>query len=167
MLFIAADDELTVFINGQLVLDRVEIEERSGYFGIALLGRGAGSRCEGSNIWVYNAPVFREGVCEASSGSTAGSLATHLRHSTAKNRIDSGNGVDFNPTIIPDTIAIQHTNPQYLYEQAEKKDIPAIMFPAPLLVCILWCKEVALGFSVATPFEVSWYDTFLNLFSTT
>lgn len=69
ILFIAAADNLTVFVNGELVFDDIEIEDRSGYFGIALRGQGAGSRCEGSNIWVYDAPAFREGVCEVSSGS--------------------------------------------------------------------------------------------------
>ena len=70
VLFIASDDRLTVFINGELIFDDVEIDERAGSFGIALLGRGANSRCEGTNIWAYEAPSFQPGVCEASTSNT-------------------------------------------------------------------------------------------------
>lgn len=92
ILFIAADDEITVFVNGRLTFDRLPIEERSGYFGIALVGRGADSRCEGSNIWVYNAPILREGVCEASS---TGTVNKRSEPSTSASRAGTINAGDF------------------------------------------------------------------------
>jgi hypothetical protein len=64
IMFIAQLDSLNVYVDGELVFDDVRINERSGYFGISLLGRGAGSRCEGSNVWAYDAPAFIEGLCE-------------------------------------------------------------------------------------------------------
>jgi hypothetical protein len=70
ILFIAQDDHLTVYINGELVLSNQEITESSGTYGIALLGQGPGARCEGANIWVYQSPSFTPGVCEISAGST-------------------------------------------------------------------------------------------------
>jgi hypothetical protein len=53
---IAIDDELTVFVDGELILDGGEIESRSGTWGIGLNGAGAGAKCEGRNIWVYTLP---------------------------------------------------------------------------------------------------------------
>lgn len=70
VLFIAADDEITVYVDGELVFDAEPIQDRSGYYAIALAGRGPSARCEGTNIWVHEAPVFQPGVCEASSSNT-------------------------------------------------------------------------------------------------
>jgi hypothetical protein len=70
LLVIAQNDELSVYLNGNLAIERASIPERSGTYGIALRGQGPGARCEGTNIWVYQAPAFRPGVCEISSGST-------------------------------------------------------------------------------------------------
>ncbi|MDX1992879.1 MAG: hypothetical protein SF029_10835 [bacterium] len=53
ILFIAQGDRLTVFLNGELVAEDIEIQEIAGTYGVALRGRGAGARCEGSNIWAY------------------------------------------------------------------------------------------------------------------
>jgi hypothetical protein len=68
-LIIAQDDFLTVYIDGLLVFDRVHVVERSGTYGIALRSRGATSRCEGVNLWAYEAPSFQPGVCEITAGS--------------------------------------------------------------------------------------------------
>lgn len=57
-------DSLNVYVDGELVFEEARVEERSGYFGIALLGAGAESRCEGTNVWAYDAPIFIEGFCE-------------------------------------------------------------------------------------------------------
>ncbi len=70
LLFIAADDTVTVFVDGQLVFDAQPVQERSGYYGLALRGRGADARCEGTNIWVYEAPAYQPGVCEVYASGT-------------------------------------------------------------------------------------------------
>ncbi len=70
LLFIAADDRLTIYIDGELVMVDEPIEERNGTYGLALRGRGPNARCEGTNIWVYEAPAFQPGVCEVSSTGT-------------------------------------------------------------------------------------------------
>lgn len=70
LLFLALDDALTVYVNGEIVFDNIRIQSRSGSFGIALVGRGPDSLCEGSNIWAYDAPVFIPGLCEVTSGGT-------------------------------------------------------------------------------------------------
>ncbi|HEX2905536.1 MAG TPA: hypothetical protein VHO69_01650 [Phototrophicaceae bacterium] len=46
-------DRANVFVDGELALADVAIEERSGSYGIALRGKGPGAKCEGENIWVY------------------------------------------------------------------------------------------------------------------
>jgi hypothetical protein len=70
LLFIAADDRLTIYVDGELALADQPIEERNGTYGIALRGRGPNARCEGTNIWVYEAPAFQPGVCEVSASGT-------------------------------------------------------------------------------------------------
>lgn len=67
ILYLAIDDTVTVYVNGELFIEDEEVDERSGSYGIALLGQAAGARCEGRNIWVYQAPSFQKGVCEISS----------------------------------------------------------------------------------------------------
>lgn len=70
ILFIAQLDNLHVYVDGELVFENAEIEERSGFFGISLVGQGADSRCEGTNVWAYDAPAFIDGLCEAVAGGT-------------------------------------------------------------------------------------------------
>lgn len=70
ILYLAIDDRVTVYINGELFIEDTEVEDRGGSYGISLFGRGAGARCEGRNIWVYQIPTFEKGVCEASAGAT-------------------------------------------------------------------------------------------------
>ena len=53
ILFMAIDNEVTVFIDGELVFDHVSIRTDWGVYGISLIGATSGSRCEGRNIWVY------------------------------------------------------------------------------------------------------------------
>lgn len=67
ILFILIDESLTIYVDGELYVDRAEInDERTGTYGIALGGANRDSRCEGTNIWVYSAPSFEAGVCEVS-----------------------------------------------------------------------------------------------------
>ncbi len=53
LLIVALDDALTVYVDGQRVFDQLEVVERAGTFGIALVSQDSKSRCEGRNIWVY------------------------------------------------------------------------------------------------------------------
>ena len=64
LLFIALGDTLDVYVDGELVMDDALVGDRSGTFGIALRGADRGARCEGSNVWVYQASVFTPGLCE-------------------------------------------------------------------------------------------------------
>jgi hypothetical protein len=70
ILFIAQDDRLMIFIDGERIVNDQEITESTGTYGIALSGRAAGTSCEGENLWVYQSPTFTPGVCEISAGST-------------------------------------------------------------------------------------------------
>lgn len=56
ILFTMIGDRANVFVDGTLILSDVPIRERSGIYGIALVGKGPGARCEGRNIWVYQVP---------------------------------------------------------------------------------------------------------------
>jgi hypothetical protein len=68
-LFILVDESLTVYIDGELLVENAEInDERAGTYGIALMGSSRDSRCEGTNLWVYQVPSFEAGVCEVSAG---------------------------------------------------------------------------------------------------
>ena len=71
LLLVVAEEFLTVYVDGQRVFDRVQINlERAGTYGIALLGNNRASRCEGRNIWVYEFSVENIGVCLVSSTAT-------------------------------------------------------------------------------------------------
>lgn len=65
LLFIAQSAYLSIYLDGELVVEMTEITVGSGSFGIALLGGGQASRCDGANFWGYEAPVIVEGLCEA------------------------------------------------------------------------------------------------------
>jgi hypothetical protein len=64
LLFVLIDDTLDLYVDGELVLDDFLVGNRSGTYGIALRGAARGARCEGRNVWVYQAPVFTPGLCE-------------------------------------------------------------------------------------------------------
>ena len=67
-LVLALDDRLTVFVDGEMVFENRQIDERSGSYGITLIGYGPAAFCEATNIWAYEAPTFQPGVCEISAG---------------------------------------------------------------------------------------------------
>ena len=54
LMFILEGTNATVFVDGQLALEDVQVEQRPGSFGISLYSVAASSRCEGRNIWVYS-----------------------------------------------------------------------------------------------------------------
>lgn len=64
LLILILDNRMTVYVDGQLVVTNFEVVDRAGTYGIALIGRGPGVRCEGRNVWVYQAPAIIPGVCE-------------------------------------------------------------------------------------------------------
>ncbi len=60
IVFTMIGSRANVFVDGELALSDVPIQERGGIYGIALVGKGAGARCEGRNIWVYQVPSGRK-----------------------------------------------------------------------------------------------------------
>ncbi|MEZ4667190.1 MAG: SH3 domain-containing protein [Anaerolineae bacterium] len=68
LLFLLIDDKATVYVDGKLEISDFAIAERSGSYGIALLGQGPKAKCEGRNIWAYSVPATRPGVCIVTSG---------------------------------------------------------------------------------------------------
>lgn len=54
VLMILQGSSATLFVDGELVFDQVQVDPRSGTFGISLIGTARGARCEGRNIWVYS-----------------------------------------------------------------------------------------------------------------
>lgn len=66
LLFIMLDEAVTVFVDGELALEDVEVEARPGSFGLALGGGSATTRCDGTNIWIWELDTAwrgEEGVC--------------------------------------------------------------------------------------------------------
>lgn len=53
LLFVLMGDRINVFANGELALADFEVAERSGTYGISLIGKGPRAQCEGNNVWVY------------------------------------------------------------------------------------------------------------------
>lgn len=69
-LYLLQGENLTLYVDGALVVDDFVIADRAGTYGIALRGNGPGARCEGRNIWVYQALPFEPGVCNVSINTT-------------------------------------------------------------------------------------------------
>jgi hypothetical protein len=63
-LILALDDQLTVYLDGEMVIQNFEIAEHAGIYGIALRGQGIDAHCAGRDIWVYQVPSAPPGVCE-------------------------------------------------------------------------------------------------------
>lgn len=54
ILVILLDDQASLFVDGQAIVENMAVETRAGTFGISLVSESADSRCEGRNIWVYS-----------------------------------------------------------------------------------------------------------------
>jgi hypothetical protein len=52
-LMIVIENEVTVFVDGKLVVQNMPVEGRTGYYGIYLATDAARSVCEARDIWVY------------------------------------------------------------------------------------------------------------------
>jgi hypothetical protein len=52
---VVQDDTVDVYLNGERILDDVQVTPRSGTYGLTLVGRGAtlSPRCEANNFWLY------------------------------------------------------------------------------------------------------------------
>ena len=57
ILYILVDDLLQVYMDGELVIEDFAVVDRTGTYGLSLLGRGSAARCEGNDIWVYQVPL--------------------------------------------------------------------------------------------------------------
>ena len=53
VLFVAIEEQLTIFVDGQLIAEEEPIGIRRGAYGIGLTARGAGAICEARNTWAY------------------------------------------------------------------------------------------------------------------
>ena len=53
VLIIADGTIVSVFVDGELMLQHEEITERRGFHGIALQGQGGTARCEASDLWIW------------------------------------------------------------------------------------------------------------------
>lgn len=53
ILYMAFRDKLTVYLDGDPVITDLEVQERAGTYGIALMGVGANARCEGRDLWAW------------------------------------------------------------------------------------------------------------------
>ncbi len=62
-LLIARDNTVTVYVDGQLIIQEATITSRSGSYGIALRGHGPNALCEGLNIWAYGLPSSAPQAC--------------------------------------------------------------------------------------------------------
>lgn len=62
-LAIVADDTVTLYIDGELVIEGLEVDKRSGSFGVLLRGDRRNATCEARNTWAYSFGGTG-GVCE-------------------------------------------------------------------------------------------------------
>lgn len=67
ILFILQDEVATVYMDGILAISGFDVGDRAGTYGISLVDAGAGARCDGQDIWVYQVPSYTPGVCEVRS----------------------------------------------------------------------------------------------------
>lgn len=63
ILYVLAEDRMTVFFNGEQLLSAVPVQPRQGIYALSWFGRDGSSRCNATNLWVYEIPVFEAGVC--------------------------------------------------------------------------------------------------------
>ncbi len=56
VILVLLDGRASLFVDGQLVIQDFEVGQRSGSYGISLVGKGKDARCEGHNIWAYELP---------------------------------------------------------------------------------------------------------------
>lgn len=57
---IVRDDEMLVFINGELIMRNDDLTVREGSYGLAMNARGFGGRCEARGLWIYELDLVWE-----------------------------------------------------------------------------------------------------------
>ncbi|MEO1164114.1 MAG: hypothetical protein AAFV98_10050 [Chloroflexota bacterium] len=67
VLFILDDDTITVYMDGELVLERGEVFAEAGFFAVTVFAEDGGTSCEVSNMWVAELPGTEGDGCFASS----------------------------------------------------------------------------------------------------
>lgn len=53
-LIIMLGEEATVYIDGDLIFERVEVSEHGGNFGLEMVSAGRRTSCEANEVWVFN-----------------------------------------------------------------------------------------------------------------
>jgi hypothetical protein len=53
IMFLALRDKLTVYFDGEPLMQDLRIQEHAGTYGISLSGRGDNARCEGRDLWAW------------------------------------------------------------------------------------------------------------------
>jgi len=71
LLFMLIDDTATVYVDGSLEISDFKVAERSGTYGITLIGQGPKARCDGRNIWAFAVPSVKAGECVINSAKAA------------------------------------------------------------------------------------------------
>lgn len=83
LLFMVIGEELTVYVDGQLVFDKLAVVERRGTYGISLIGRGPNALCEGRDIWAY--AVASESTGEPIACTVSASINVNKRNGPGTN----------------------------------------------------------------------------------
>jgi hypothetical protein len=89
-LVIAHDDTVTVYVDGQLVIQQATITTHTGSYGIALQGRGPNALCEGLNIWAYGLPSEAPPACIISASRFANKRSGPATHFAQTGRLERG-----------------------------------------------------------------------------
>jgi len=79
-----------VYLDGDLIFENVEIDEREGVYGILLNGSGEEAKCEGRNIWVFQAPRFEPGVCKILATNTVNKRSGPGTNNAQMGKLDAG-----------------------------------------------------------------------------
>lgn len=68
LLIIMVDDVANVYVDGQLAIANFAVVDRSGTFGLALVGSDKNTSCDGRNIWAYEVSGSGGGNNSSASG---------------------------------------------------------------------------------------------------
>ncbi|MEO0564418.1 MAG: SH3 domain-containing protein, partial [Chloroflexota bacterium] len=94
VLVIIQNGLVTVYLNGELLAEELEVIRRSGSYGVSLVGRSSAASCIGNNIWVYQAPAVTPGLCEATAASTVNKRSGPGTENTRAGQFEAGSIVE-------------------------------------------------------------------------
>jgi len=63
LLFLALEQTLTVYLDGERVFASVPVEARAGISGLGVISPAAGARCQAEDIWLYEVTGTAASVC--------------------------------------------------------------------------------------------------------